>query len=197
MEKSCDIRKFITPKELVDIFYSFAIENRMWNRYLDKLRNSRFREIGNELCADYLINEISKTKTTEEYIKTPLYVLSLNDYTEYTYWIDDIMTSWLSYINKYLDSCDFRIKTIQLLIRFLRENNIIRRFKTKLMIEYSSFGDSEYSLIHILKKIETNNAQDEINIMALMTSLTLNEYNFWAHIQKKWEQFYDKYSRTI
>ena len=46
-------------------------------------------------------------------------------------------------------------------------------------------------------KIETNNAQDEINIMALMTSLTLNEYNFWAHIQKKWEQFYDKYSRTI
>ena len=42
MEKSCDIRKFITPKELVDIFYSFVIENRMWNRYLDKLRNSRF-----------------------------------------------------------------------------------------------------------------------------------------------------------
>lgn len=65
------------------------------------------------------------------------------------------------------------------------------------MIEYEFFGDSEYSLIHILKKIETNNAQDEINIMALMTSLTLNEYNFWAHIQKKWKQFYDKYSRTI
>ena len=65
------------------------------------------------------------------------------------------------------------------------------------MIEYTSFGDYEYSLIHILKKIETNNAQDEINIMALMTSLTLNEYNFWAHIQKKWNQFYDKYSRTI
>ena len=197
MEKSCDIRKFITPKELVDIFYSFAMENRIWNRYLDKLRNSRFREIGNELCADYLINEISKAKTTEEYIKTPLYVLSFNDYTEYNYWIDHIMTSWLSHINKYLDLCDFRTKTIQLLIRFLRENNIIRRFKTKLMIEYASFGDSEYSLIHILKKIETNNAQDEINIMALMTSLTLNEYNFWAHIQKKWEQFYDKYSRTI
>lgn len=194
MEKNCDIRKIINPNELVIMFFRFIIENEIYNKYQRKLRNSRHVELG---IVTYLINEASKAKTSEAYIKTPFYVLSLESSEDFDYWIDDIMISWLSYINKYLDSCNFKIKIIALLIRFLRENNIMRRFKAKLMIEHSFFEDSEYSLIHIIKKIERNNAQDKINIMTIMTSFTLNEYNFWGHIQKKWEQFYDKYSRTI
>lgn len=41
MEKTCEIRKFIKPNELVDIFYKFIIENNIYNKYQKKLRESK------------------------------------------------------------------------------------------------------------------------------------------------------------
>ena len=107
MEKNCDIRKIINPYELVDIFYSFIIENNIYNKYQKKLRESKHVELGN---VTYLINEVSKTKTANAYLKTPFYVLSFKDGEDFNYWIDNIMISWQSYISKYLDSCNCKIE---------------------------------------------------------------------------------------
>lgn len=197
MEKTCEIRKFINSYELINIFYKFLMENEIYRKYTRKLRISRYKEIGEFGLLTYLMNEASKAKTTEAYIKTPFYVLSFDDYKEYDYWIENIMISWLSFINKYIDSCNYRTKTIALLIRFIRENNITRKFKTKLMSSYSFFDDSESKLINILKKIEPNNAQDEINITTLISVKSYEEYQFYRNIQKKWQKFYDNFSKTI
>lgn len=131
MEKTCEIRKFIKPNELVDIFYSFIIENNIYNKYQKKLRESKHVELGN---VTYLINEVSKTKTAKAYVNTPLYVLSFKDGEDFNYWIDNIMISWQSYISKYLDSCNCKIEKIALLIRFLRENNITKSSKQNLCL---------------------------------------------------------------
>lgn len=182
MEKTCEIRKFIKPKELVDMFYGFIIENEIYNKYQKKLRKSRRGELGN---VTYLINEASKAKTAEAYAKTPFYVLSFDDSEDFDYWIGDIMISWLSYLNEYLDSCNLKMKKILLLIRFLRENNITRKFKTKLMFEHSFYDDSEYSLIYLLK----NSIVHEIDITTIIKFESYDEYRFWGNIQEKWEKF--------
>lgn len=182
MEKTCEIRKFIKPKELVDMFYGFIIENEIYNKYQKKLRKSRRGELGN---VTYLINEASKAKTAEAYAKTPFYVLSFDDSEDFDYWIGDIMISWLSYLNEYLDSCNLKMKKIVLLIRFLRENNITRKFKTKLMFEHSFYDDSEYSLIYLLK----NSIVHEIDITTIIKFESYDEYRFWGNIQEKWEKF--------
>ena len=188
MEKNCDIRKIINPYELVDIFYSFIIENNIYNKYQKKLRESKHVELGN---VTYLINEVSKTKTANEYLKTPFYVLSFKDGEDFNYWIDNIMISWQSYIRKYLDSCNCKIEKIALLIRFLRENNITKKFKTKLMFDYSFFEDSEYNLINVLKR----NMAFKIDITKIIGFESREEYQFWENIQEKWQKFYDNFSR--
>ena len=181
MEKNCDIRKSINPNELVDVFYGFIIENEIYNKYQKKLRKSRRGELGN---VTYLINEVSKAKTAEAYAKTPFYVLSLDNGEDFDYWIGDIMISWLSYLNEYLDSCNLKMKKIALLIRFLRENNITRKFKTKLMFEHSFYDDSECSLIYLLK----NSIVHEIDITTIIKFESYDEYRFWGNIQEKWEK---------
>ena len=181
MEKNCDIRKSINPNELVDVFYGFIIENEIYNKYQRKLRNSRHVELG---TVTYLINEASKAKTSEAYAKTPFYVLSFDDGEDFDYWIGDIMISWLSYLNEYLDSCNLKMKKIALLIRFLRENNITRKFKTKLMFEHSFYDDSECSLIYLLK----NSIVHEIDITTIIKFESYDEYRFWGNIQEKWEK---------
>lgn len=182
MEKNCDIRKIINPNELVDVFYGFIIENEIYNKYQKKLRKSRRGELGN---VTYLINEASKAKTSEAYAKTPFYVLSFDDGEDFDYWIGDIMISWLSYLNEYLDSCNLKMKKIVLLIRFLRENNITQKFKTKLMFEHSFYDDSECSLIYLLK----NSIVHEIDITKIIKFESYDEYRFWGNIQEKWEKF--------
>ena len=184
MEKNCEIRKFIKPNELVDIFYKFIIENNIYNKYQKKLRESKHVEVGN---VTYLINEVSKTKTAKAYVNTPLYVLSFKDGEDFNYWIDNIMISWQSYISKYL--C--KIEKIALLIRFLRENNITKKFKTKLMFDYSFFEDSEYNLINVLKR----NMIFNIDITKIISFESREEYQFWENIQEKWQNFYDNFSR--
>lgn len=181
MEKNCDIRKIINPNELVDVFYGFIIENEIYNKYQKKLRKSRRGELGN---VTYLINEASKAKTSEAYAKTPFYALSFDDGEDFDYWIGDIMISWLSYLNEYLDSCNLKMKKIVLLIRFLRENNITRKFKTKLMFEHSFHDDSECSLIYLLK----NSIVHEIDITKIIKFESYDEYRFWENIQEKWEK---------
>ena len=181
MEKNCDIRKIINPNELVDVFYGFVIENEIYNKYQKKLKKSRRGELGN---VTYLINEVSKAKTAEAYAKTPFYVLSFDDGEDFDYWIGDIMISWLSYLNEYLDSCNLKMKKIALLIRFLRENNITRKFKTKLMFEHSFYDDSECSLIYLLK----NSIVHEIDITTIIKFESYDEYRFWGNIQEKWEK---------
>ena len=181
MEKNCDIRKIINPNELVDVFYGFIIENEIYNKYQKKLRKSRRGELGN---VTYLINEASKAKTAEAYAKTPFYVLSLDNGEDFDYWIGDIMISWLSYLNEYLDSCNLKMKKIALLIRFLRENNITRKFKTKLMFEYSSSEDLECNLIYLIK----NNIVHKIDITTIISFESYDEYRFWGNIQEKWEK---------
>ena len=131
MEKTCEIRKIIKPNELVNIFYKFIIENNIYNKYQNKLRESKHVELGN---VTYLINEVSKTKTAKAYVNTPLYVLSFKDGEDFNYWIDNIMISWQSYISKYLDSCNCKIEKIALLIRFLRENNITKKVQNKTYV---------------------------------------------------------------
>ena len=190
MEKTCEIRKFINPYELVDIFYKFIIENNIYNKYQKKLRESKHVELGN---VTYLINEVSKTKTEKAYINTPFYVLSFKDGEDFNYWIDNIMISWLSYISKYLDLRNCKIEKIALLIRFLRENNITKKFKTKLMFDYSFFEDSEYSLINVLKR----NMVFKIDITKIISFESREEYQFWENIQEKFEKFYDNFSKTI
>ncbi len=181
MEKNCDIRKIINPNELVDVFYGFIIENEIYNKYQKKLRKSRRGELGN---VTYLINEASKAKTAEAYAKTPFYVLSLDNGEDFDYWIGDIMISWLSYLNEYLDSCNLKMKKIALLIRFLRENNITRKFKTKLMFEHSSSEDLECNLIYLIK----NNIVHKIDITTIISFESYDEYRFWGNIQEKWEK---------
>ena len=188
MEKNCDIRKSINPNELVDVFYGFIIENEIYNKYQKKLRKSRRGELGN---VTYLINEASKAKTSEAYAKTPFYVLSFDDGEDFDYWIGDIMISWLSYLNEYLDSCNLKMKKIALLIRFIRENNITKKFKTKLMFDYSFFEDSEYKLINVLK----HNMVFNIDITKIISFESREEYQFWENIQEKWQKFYDNFSR--
>ena len=190
MEKTCEIRKFINPYELVDIFYKFIIENNIYNKYQKKLRESKHVELGN---VTYLINEVSKTKTEKAYVNTPFYVLSFKDGEDFNYWIDNIMISWLSYISKYLDLRNCKIEKIALFIRFLRENNITKKFKTKLMFDYSFFEDSEYSLINVLKR----NMVFKIDITKIINFESREEYQFWENIQEKWEKFYDNFSKTI
>lgn len=190
MEKNCDIRKIINPYELVNIFYSFIIENNIYNKYQKKLRESKHVELGN---VTYLINEVSKTKTENAYLNTPLYVLSFKDGEDFNYWIDNIMISWQSYIRKYLDSCNCKIEKIALLIRFLRENNITKKFKTKLMFDYSFFEDSEYNLINVLKR----NMIFNIDITKIISFESREEYQFWENIQEKWQKFYDNFSRRL
>ena len=190
MEKNCDVRKIINPNELVDVFYGFVIENEIYNEYQKKLRKSRRGELGN---VTYLINEVSKPKTAESYAKTPLYVLSFDDGEDFDYWIGDIMISWLSYLNEYLDSCNLKMKKIVLLIRFLRENNITRKFKTKLMLEHTFYDDSEYNLINVLKR----NMVFKIDITKIISFESREEYQFWENIQEKWQKFYDNFSRRL
>ena len=184
MEKTCEIRKFIKPNELVDVFYKFIIENNIYNKYQKKLRESKHLELGN---VTYLINEVSKTKTANAYVKTPFYLLSFKDGEDFNYWIDNIMISWVSYISKYLG----KIEKIALLIRFLRENNITKKFKTKLMFDYSFFEDSEYNLINVLK----HNIVCKIDITKIISFESREEYQFWENIQEKWQNFYDNFSR--
>lgn len=183
MEKNCDIRKIINPNELVTMFFRFIIENEIYNKYQRKLRNSRHVELG---IVTYLINEASKTKTSEAYIRTPFYVLSFKNSEDFDYWIGDIMISWLSYINEYLDSYNSKIEKIALLIRFLRENNITRKFKAKLMFEYSFYDDSECSLIYLLK----NRIVSKIDITKIISFESYDECRFWGNIQEKWEKYY-------
>lgn len=190
MEKTCEIRKFIKPNELVDIFYKFIIENNIYDKYQKKLRESKHVELEN---VTYLINEVSKTKTANAYVKTPFYVLSFKDGEDFKYWIDNIMISWVSYISKYLDLFNCKIEKIALLIRFLRENNITKKFKTKLMFDYSFFEDSEYSLINVLKR----NMILNIDITKIISFKSPEEYQFWKNIQEKWQKFYDNFSKTI